>query len=243
MRRLLLALSAAALAALAPAVAEAKPAAPASVSIEDCRTADPEVASFYGSMKTIPGATRMWMRFELLESMGSAPFVPVDAPGLGVWHRSTVGARRFGYRQKFDNLDRAASYRTVVRYRWYAGGQRLRSATRRSPVCDPPSELPNLRIGKVVSRPGLTEGSVVYSVYVRNDGAQARAVTVLLRVDSQTLEERQLGSLYRGEVRVAEWTAGACGDRVRAVVDAANTVAESIETDNVRAVTCPVPGS
>jgi subtilase family serine protease len=62
-------------------------------------------------------------------------------------------------------------------------------------------------------------------------------------VDGQTLDERQLGSLDRGEVRVVEWTAGACGDRVRAVVDASNTVAESIETDNVRAVTCPVPGS
>jgi hypothetical protein len=244
MRSLLLALCAASLAVLAPA-AGAKPAAPASVSLEDCRSADPELAIFYGSMKAVPGTTRMSMRFELLERMGGGRFVKVDAPGLGVWHRSRAGARRFGYRQKLDNLDRTASYRTVVRYRWFdAGGERLLSATRASAVCGPPSELPNLRIGKVESRAGSAPGSVVYSINVRNDGGStARAVSVLLRMDGQALQERQLAVLGSGELQTIGWTAGRCGDRLDAVVDPANTVRESIETDNLRVVGCPVPGS
>jgi CARDB len=243
MPRSLLPLCVAGLACLAlSSAAPAEPAPLVSVSLRDCREADPEVASFYGSMRSVAGATRVGMRFSLLERTSAGKFVKVEAPGLAGWHKSRVGARRFGYLQRVSNLDAGAAYRAVVSFRWYGrGGTKLRTTTRRSPVCEPRSELPNLLVNKISSRPAIIEGGVIYAAHVLNSGGDARDVAVQLRLDGQTLEERRLAILRAGETRVVEWTGGACIDRARAVVDPANMIGESVETDNVLAVYCPVP--
>lgn len=221
----------------APAAARARPMA--SVTLDDCREIDVNAASFYGRMRAIAGSRQMWMRFRLLERVGTRDFDVVKVPGLASWRRSRIGARRFNYLQTVDKLSSNSAYRTLVQFRWYdARGARLRSVTRISPICEPLSALPNLRIGRIETRPGPSEGTVTYTVNVRNDGGEARDVDVALRVDGQMLEERRIGVLARRDVQTVEWTAPACAENLRAVVDPRGTVTESDETDNVGVSRC-----
>ena len=97
-------------------------------------------------MQQQAGATRMAMRFTLLEETGGDGASPVKGPGLRRWHRSKPGVKVFGYRQGYRNLPENASHRVRVDFRWYAGdGSEVARARRRSARCRQFVELPNLQ--------------------------------------------------------------------------------------------------
>src|SRR4051794_3033364 len=83
-------------------------------------------ATFKGSMPAVPGTRRMAMRFDLLRrAYAVGPFMRVVVPGLGTWHRSAIGKPGFVFSQRVEQLVPPASYRAVVRFRWYGRGGRL----------------------------------------------------------------------------------------------------------------------
>jgi hypothetical protein len=92
----------------------------------------------------------MGMRFTLEEKVVRAPsakraarkaataWLPIKAPGLGVWRMSRPGVRMFAYRQNVLALSPDSSYRVLIAYRWYdAQGTVLKRAKRRSSPCRP----------------------------------------------------------------------------------------------------------
>src|SRR5215213_4800847 len=85
MRRALIITAALAAAALAAAASAAPQ--PASVKLVMCSVEGHE-AAFYGRMRQVPGATRMAMRFTLLEETGGDSSGRLRVPGLRRWHYS-----------------------------------------------------------------------------------------------------------------------------------------------------------
>src|SRR6266540_3891520 len=114
MRRALL--TAALAAAALPAAATAAASLPASVKLVTCSVAEHD-AAFYARMQEVPSASRMAMRFTLLEQTGGDATTRVKIPGLRRWHWSKPGVKRFGYRQNFRNLPENASHRVRVNFR------------------------------------------------------------------------------------------------------------------------------
>lgn len=233
----LAALAATLVAAPAPAGARsAQP--PAAVDVAACRVGDTRAArsaQFDGAMTAVRGATRMQMRFTLLERRGAGSYRRVRAPGLGVWRESRAGARRFVYRQEVVGLEPDAAYRVAVAFRWLdARGAVVRRAHRRSRPCSQPSALPNLRVAALRA----TDGG--YSVEVRNAGVQpATDFTVALLVDGEPAGRARIASLGALATVAIEIPGPACARSVTAAVDPENRVRESDEQDNVRALACP----
>src|SRR3954452_10941795 len=68
-------------------------------------TSSDRQATFYARMETIPGASKMQLRFQLLERLGrDETFSKVDLPTLKQWQTSKPGVKRFGWKQTVDNL-------------------------------------------------------------------------------------------------------------------------------------------
>jgi hypothetical protein len=238
MPRAPIAVSAAALALLLPATAEAKPRA--SVKLTDCTTSDaPEgrSATFKGRMRRVRGTERMKMRFKLLERIGKR-FTSVDAPELRVWRKSREGKRVFSYDQRVLGLRSGRAYRMAVSFRWYdEDGERIRSERHRSRACREPA--PNLRVAKVVARSGPVNGTAVYRVHVANTGvSEARDFGVTFAVDGGELDAARVESLPAGETRIVSFTGPVCRHGFRAVVDPDDQIGETREDDNVRRGPC-----
>ena len=111
-----------------------------SVSLAQCAPAatQPErSATFAGEMNTIPGATHMEIRIEVLERLPAQPeFHTVAAPGLGDWRVSVAGVRVYKYLKQVTNLSAPAEYRAAVHFRWLNAKARImRVAQMRTPVC------------------------------------------------------------------------------------------------------------
>ena len=141
-----------------PAAAGAAP-APASVKLVECSIEQHE-AAFYARMQQLPGASRMAMRFTLLEETSADAVTRVKVPGLRRWRFSKPGVKAFGYRQGLRNLPENATHRVLVEFRWYdADGSEVERAKRRSARCRQFIELPNLvsRITAVI-HPGRGSG-------------------------------------------------------------------------------------
>ena len=128
------------------------------------------------------------MRFQLEERVGRRRFRAVKAPGLGVWKKSRPGVRRLAVTQRVLELGEGASYRAVVKFRWYDGDRKLiRAARKRSRVCRQPGLLPNLRV-RSVSGTRIAPDTVRYAVQIVNRGrAPAVNVGVRLAVDGDLL--------------------------------------------------------
>ncbi|MHB8490937.1 MAG: hypothetical protein ACYDA6_01810 [Solirubrobacteraceae bacterium] len=94
-------------------------------------------ATFAGQMVTLPSAAVMAMRVDLEERTASEPsFHVLDAPGLGVWHRSEPSVKVFRYLAQVTSLAAPAAYRAQITYRWMdASGRVVRHAARYTPVC------------------------------------------------------------------------------------------------------------
>jgi hypothetical protein len=245
MRRIGLALTIVLLAAPAALPAAAQDRAPASVRISECEPGSHSAtrsAAFQASMRTLPGTRRMQVRFTLLERLGEGIFEKVSAPGLEVWRTSREGARRFVYTQEIAGLKANAAYRVAVRYRWLDADRRVvRTARRRSDVCEVEGSLPDLRVVKISARRGATPGTANYSVIVRNaGGADARSIGVGLTVDGTPLSASTLSSLIALETRSVRFSGPACTGTLSAVIDPDNALREDAEDDNVLSIPCPL---
>ena len=219
-------------------------AAPAEVKLTKCKRGSSPAerrVEFRGSMRRVPGTSRMWMRYTLQERAPEGRYTTVRAPGLGVWRKSRQGVAGFAYRQQVVDLVQGSRYRMVVYYRWYSkDGERLRSARRISPSCRQ-GPLPNLRVESIEgARVTGSPGTVRYVVRVANVGrATATGVAVSLAVDGGVIDTPVVGTIHPAEVRRAVVHGPPCSSSLEAVADPGEAVRESYESDNVRAAACP----
>jgi CARDB len=238
MRRALIISALAAAATTAAASAFAVP-PPAAVKVVKCSFEDHE-AAFHARMRLVDGATRMAMRFTLLEQTAADGAERLDAPGLRRWRSSKPGVGTFGFKQGFRNLPENASHRVRVSFRWYsADGEEVRRAKRRSALCHQFDELPNLvtRIARVA--PSAVPGVMRYETTVTNSGeADAAAVPVRLTVDGDVVDTVTVASLARGEQRSLVIRGPRCRRLAKLEVDPEKAIAESSDEDNVHELSC-----
>jgi CARDB protein len=221
-----------------PAAALAAPTT-ASVKVVRCSVEDHE-AAFYARMQLVAGASRMALRFTLLEETGGKRATRVKVPGLRRWRSSRTGVKAFAYRQNFRNLPENASHRVRVDYRWYAqDGTEVARATRRSARCRQFVELPNLFARITGELPTSVNGVVRYRAVVGNSGkAAAGAVPVRLTVDGNIVDTIMLPSLAPGEQREIVIRGPDCKRLVRLEADPEATITESSEADNAHELSC-----
>lgn len=197
-------------------------------------------ATFYARMDAIAGATRMQMRFQLLERLGrSDGWDKLDVGALRPWHTSQPGVKRFGWKQTLDGLRAGGAYRVRIQYRWLsASGTVVDSVTRDSPVCRGP--LPNIAVGDLSARPGQTAGTWRYRVTIKNTGrVDADEVDVQLSVDRAILDTVTMNLLAAGEARAVSFNGPVCRRGLRVKADPGNSIGESIEDDNSQFFACP----
>jgi hypothetical protein len=239
MRRAVLTIALTAAAAIGlPAAAVAAPTT-ASVKLVRCSVEDHE-AAFYARMQLVPGASRMALRFTLLEETGGKRAARVKVPGLRRWRSSRPGVKAFGYRQNFRKLPENASHRVRVDYRWYGpDGTEVARSTRRSPRCRQFVELPNLfalLVGKMRTN---VNGVVRYRTIVGNSGqAAASSVRVRLTVDGTIVDTVTVASLAPGEQHEVVIRGPDCTRLVRLEADPEAAITESSEADNAHELSC-----
>src|SRR5215211_7001297 len=214
----------------------------ARVRVANC-SRDHHAAAFNSRMRTIAGAEQMWMRFRVLERLGTTRFEPVRAPGLGRWRKSRPGVLVFRFRQRVRGLAEGADYRARVDYRWLdADGEVIRRARRRSGVCRQHGRLPNLQVLGISTRPTLATGTSEYAVQIWNSGrAPALGASVDLFVDHTAVDRQTVSSIGPGEIVRARFVGPSCeryDSPVAAVVDSDATILESREDDNRRDARC-----
>src|SRR5215212_5077189 len=200
----------------------------------DCDVTGPDrSATFYGRMQNVAGASRMALRFTLLERLGkSQDWAKVDVSTLRDWHRSLPGVKAFGYKQVVEHLRAGGAYKARISYRWTdAGGSVVQSETRETPVCRGP--LPNLLVSDFVIGRGPTDDTRSYRVTLENNGrAVADGINVLLTVDKAVLDAVRVKALAPGHSRTVSFTGPACAHGVRVKVDPDNVIGELLEADN-----------
>jgi CARDB protein len=238
------------LALVAPAAARAQ-APPLQAKLASCKTgpilAD-RTAVFTGSMPAVPGARRLWMRFDLWRRT-TAPglgFEPLAVPGLGVWQRSAPGRSGFIFSQRVQELVAPGAYRALVRFRWYGrGGVLLRSARRLTATCVQPDWRPDLGAGRLDAAPGPQADQATYRLVVRNDGrAAAGPFDVGLAVDGvDQPPQRVLAGLDAHAKATITFVAPRCapGSTLRVTIDPSNEIDEAHEADDVVERPCPQP--
>src|SRR5207244_7559125 len=87
-----------------------------------------------------------------------------------VWLKSDVGVSPYHYIRTANQLDRPATYRIRVGYRWYGKhGRVLRTTHSRVLKCHQVDLRPDLRIRSIIVLPGK-RGKNRYAVVVRNAG-------------------------------------------------------------------------
>src|SRR3954454_1107643 len=148
------------------------PAAPAPVArVLSCDMSSVNrAATFYARMDTIPGASKMHLRFLLLERLGrDDTWSKLDVPALRQWHTSQAGVKRFGWKQTVDALRVGGAYKARVQYRWLsAAGRAVGGETRETPMCRGP--MPNIAVVDLSVKPGPTDDTRTYRVGVSNTG-------------------------------------------------------------------------
>ncbi|HWH45877.1 MAG TPA: CARDB domain-containing protein [Thermoleophilaceae bacterium] len=237
MRYLAITALAATLAVIAVPHASGRSGAPATVKLLRCG----ETGIFQGRARAIPATERMHVRMTLLQRASGGRFEPVTAPGLGVWRRSRPGSRRFVYTHEVENLRTGTDYRMAASFRWVGPAERtIRRMNRRSAICTPGGDRPNLRVRGIDITSGPRPGTASYLVAVRNSGSGAApASTVSLVVDGTAVPTTDIAPLRSLERRIVEIPGPPCGRMVTAVVDPGGAVPESNEDDNARTVSCP----
>ena len=204
----------------------------------DVTTSD-RSATFYGRMDTIPGASKLAIRFQLLERLGADDrFSKIDLAALKQWHTSQAGVKRYGWKQTVDNLHLGGAYKARVQYRWLsAAGTVLDTASRDTPVCRGP--LPNLTIGDLTTKAGPTADTRTYRVDVSNRGKiDTDDVEVSLTVDKAILDTVTISQLAAGETRTVSFTGPPCRRAMRVKADPDNTIGETQENDNSQLFPC-----
>src|SRR3954462_15546514 len=133
-------------------------------------TSSDRQATFFARMDTISGASKMQIRFQLLERLGKGDgWDKLDLGALKPWHSSAAGVKRYGWKQTVDNLHLGGAYRARVQDRWAdATGAVIDTQTRETPICRGP--LPNIAVGELSSKAGPTADTRTSRVTVRNTG-------------------------------------------------------------------------
>jgi hypothetical protein len=209
------------------------------VKVASCSRLD-HSAAFYGRMNRLPDTDRMSMRFTLLERDVEAGYSPVRAPGLGRWRKSKPGVRAFGYRQRVRGLVDGSLYRMQVDFRWYdTDGELVHRARRRSRTCSQTGPLPNLRVKVLDSVPTQIHGVTRYRVRVANRGrAPVDGVGVRFAVDGSAVDTQTLAHLEPDEAAFLGFRGPDCQTGVEATVDPDGLIRETVEDDNVHALSC-----
>jgi len=203
-------------------------------------TSSARSATFYARMDTQPGASKMQIRFGLLERLGKdGGFDRLDVGALRQWHTSQAGVKRFGWKQTVDNLHVGGAYKARVQYRWLsAAGTVLDTETRDTPVCRGP--LPNIAVGDLTTKAGPTADTRIYKVSISNTGkVDADEVDIQLAIDKAVLDTITVDSLAAGDARTVSFTGPPCRRGVRVKADPGNSIGESIEDDNSQLFACP----
>ncbi len=217
----------------------ADPKAPAlSAALETCETSAlpaGRVASFVGSMPAVAGTERMQMRFDLQRRQAGEKLWHrlLGVQGFGVWESALPGRAGFVFHKRVDGLQVPASYRAIVRFRWYrADGTVARHARKRTTVCAQPDLRPDLAAGALRAVLDARPAFAIYTLVVRNDGRSA-AGPFAVRVAGAVSEVAGLGA---GQQVSLTLIAPACapGALVRAVVDADRRVEEADERNALR---------
>jgi CARDB len=211
---------------------------PATVKLADC-SVEERSAAFYGRMRPVPGADRMWMRFTVQEKHATV-YEGLKARGLSRWHRSKPGVGAFGYRQTVRGLQPGGAYRVRVSFRWYAAdGELLERTSRRSKPCRQFDEVPNLTSAVEGWSPSRVPGVVRYEMSVGNNGfAPAEDVEAHLTVDGGVVDTATISYLEPGETRELTVMGPACTNTVSSIADPDGVIVETSEDDNVHAVNC-----
>jgi hypothetical protein len=197
-------------------------------------------ATFYARMDSVPAASKMQLRFQLLERLGrDDTWNKLDVPALRQWHTSQAGVKRFGWKQTVDALRVGGAYKARVQYRWLSpAGNVVSSDSQDTPMCRGP--LPNIAVGGLTVKPGPTADTSLYRVIVSNTGKiAASGVDVSLSVDRAILDTVTVAQLGVGESRTVSFTGPNCRRAVRVKADPDNTIGETIETDNSQLYSCP----
>ena len=116
-----------------------------SATLEECVTSVVQAersATFSGEMTAIAGTAKMSMRIDLEErTPEEAEYRPVVASGLGVWRPADPRVKVYKYVKQVSNLTSPASYRALVRFRWFsASGRVIKRSERLTTRClQPPT--------------------------------------------------------------------------------------------------------
>jgi hypothetical protein len=223
---------------LLAAALPAQEAPPASVKLVEC-SAEDRSAAFYGRMRPVPGADRMWMRFTVQEKHASS-YEELRARGLSRWHKSKPGVSAFGYRQTVRGLQPGGAYRVKVSFRWYSpDGELVERSSRTSRTCRQFDQVPNLTSAVEGSVPARVPGVVRYLVSVGNNGfAEAEDVEARLTVDGSVVDTVEISSLEPGETREITIMGPACTSSVSSVADPDGVIVETSEDDNSHTMNC-----
>jgi CARDB len=211
---------------------------PASVKLADC-SVEESSAAFYGRMRPLPGADRMWMRFTVQEKHASV-YEGLHARGLSRWHRSKAGLSAFGYRQTVRGLQSGGAYRVKVSFRWYsADGELVANTSRTSRTCRQFHEVPNLVSAVAGSERTSVPGVLRYMMRIANTGvAPAVDVDARLSVDGGVVDTVRIATLEPGASRVVTVLGPACTSSVSSAADPEGVIVESSEEDNAHTVDC-----
>jgi hypothetical protein len=212
--------------------------------VRSCEAGDTpkhRAATFYARMYAVKGTNTMAMRFTLINRAGDGPPTVVDNPSLSQWRKSHAGVSRFGYAQSVEGLERGGVYAVQVQFRWLdSHGKVIRSVKRTSSSCRQQGGLPNLAVTRVTARAGQASETEIYNVDVTNTGrGNAQKVGVNLFVDGAAADSYRLDLVKAGETVTVHFTAPACKQALRAVVDRADKINETNEDDNVLRSRCP----
>jgi hypothetical protein len=226
--------------AQAPVIPQAPP---LSATLETCQTSPlpvERVASFVGSMPAMADDERMQMRFDLERRRPGERLWrrARGVQGFGVWESAMAGRAGFVFHKRIDGLQVPATYRALVRLRWYrADGRIARRASRRTPACNQPDLRPDLVPGPLRAVLDVRPLLAVYTLVVRNDGSSP-AGPFAVRVAGGVSEVAGLMAGHQLEVVVVGAICSP-GSVVRAIVDADRRVDEADERDGLLRA-CPL---
>jgi hypothetical protein len=245
---MLLAPAGGAMAAASPQ-APAAPKPPLAAKLTACTTGlqpASRAATFGASMPALKGTRRMSMRFRLLQRRGTnGAYKAVDVPEWAGVERSDPGRPGFIFTKRVEGLLAPASYKAVVRFRWYDRKGRLqRETSRTTAACRQPDQRPDLRLTALIARL-RDKSTATYELTIRNAGRTvADPFGVVLTVGGQDQPAVTLGPLAPDTPEKATIVAPRCekGDMLGISVDSAQAIDEADETDNVLTWPCPLGG-
>jgi hypothetical protein len=203
-------------------------------------------AAFTGAMPAAAQTKRMQMRFVLIQRKGVGPkgiFKKIAVPGWGGWVKSDPDRQGFVFTKRVEALTAPAGYRAVITFRWYDGkGHVQRTATRTTSICEQPDPRPDLVLSGVDAT-ATGKSTAAYTVSIGNEGhSDAVPFAVTITVEGTVSEPVTLGPIAAGGRLTGTLVAPKCtpGSTILVTVDVADTVVESVESDDAVQRPCPL---